>query len=272
TLHISMVTFVNCLCAGIDLKMWSEPAQPHVLALDMALDSVDDMYNGCEKQMEAKVRNKYLPLEKNKIQNNFTVAWRVAEKYYNKMWKKRGKRPSTSLSKEQIMSIYMYTLDEPNVYIDFNNAVRTQGPVYKNSFKYHALHYFLTGAIQKLNIRRDEAERCVTVYRRVNAYFTRDCLNKLVRFGSFTSASLGSYPNPARFGDKSCFEITTCFGADVSLFSKVGRGRREVLAPPYEVFKVTRIRKRSENKRLPCEFVYTLNSTSVLSRLNCNSI
>ncbi|XP_033828837.1 NAD(P)(+)--arginine ADP-ribosyltransferase 1-like [Periophthalmus magnuspinnatus] len=250
-----------------------EPAQPHVLALDMALDSVDDMYNGCEKEMEAKVRKEYLPLEKNIIQNNFPAAWSVAENYYNKIWKKRGKkRPSTSLSKEQIMSIYMYSLEVPNVYIDFNNAVRTQGPVYKNSFKYHALHYFLTTAIQKLNARRVGAERCVTVYRRVNAYFTRDCLNKLVRFGSFTSASLGSYPNPARFGDKSCFEITTCFGADVSLFSKVGEAEREVLAPPYEVFKVTQIRKRSENSDLPCEFVYTLKSSDVLSRLNCNSI
>ncbi|KAJ0033163.1 hypothetical protein NQD34_000270 [Periophthalmus magnuspinnatus] len=241
-----------------------EPAQPHVLALDMALDSVDDMYNGCEKEMYVTVRQKYLPLEKKNTQNNFTAAWRVAKEYYKKNWKE--KRPS--LGKEQIMSIYMYTLEVPNVYIDFNNAVRTQGPVYKNSFKYHTLHYFLTRAIQKLN--KVGAERCVTVYRRVNAYFTQDCLNKPVRFGSFTSASLGRYPSPARFGKKSCFEITTCFGAAVWQYSKMKE--REVLVPPYEVFKVTQIRKRSENSDLPCEFVYTLKSSDVLSRLNCNSI
>ncbi|XP_055014321.1 erythroblast NAD(P)(+)--arginine ADP-ribosyltransferase-like [Boleophthalmus pectinirostris] len=247
-----------------------KPAPPKYLTLDMALNAVDDMYSGCKDQMDSKVRKEYLPLEKNRAQNNFTVAWRLAEKNYNKIWKgKKGKRPSTSLGKEQIMSIYMYTLDEPNVYIDFNNAVRTQGQKYKSSFKYHSLHYFLTSAIQKLNARRNEAERCVTGFRRVNGYFPRDVLNKHVRFGSFTSASLGWYPSAARFGDRSCFEITTCFGADISLFSKLGEAEREVLVPPYELFKVTQIKKLSENKPLPCQFVYMLSSTGVLSRLNC---
>ncbi|KAK7929290.1 hypothetical protein WMY93_005685 [Mugilogobius chulae] len=99
----------------------------------MAPLAVDDMYSGCKDQMDSKVRKEYLPVEKKKVQNNFTVAWREAEKHYNKIW----------------------------------------------------------NAIQKLTARRSQAERCMTVYRRVNAYFRRDVLNQQVRFGSFTSTSMG---------------------------------------------------------------------------------
>ncbi|XP_072319296.1 NAD(P)(+)--arginine ADP-ribosyltransferase 1-like [Eucyclogobius newberryi] len=247
-----------------------KPSQPDSFLLDMSLDAVDDMYSGCKDKMDSTIRKQYLPIEKKLVQNNFTVAWREAEKFYNKMWgHKRGKRPSTSLGKEQIMSIYVYTLDKPNVYLDFNKAVRTQGPKYKSSFKYHALHYFLTVAVQKLSARRDEPARCMTVYRRVGALFSRDALNKPVRFGSFTSTSMGRYPSAARFGDSSCFEITTCLGADISIYSKLADAEREVLVPPYEVFKITQMKKRSENKRLPCQVVYVLSSTGVLSKLNC---
>uniref|UniRef100_A0A8C6WU12 NAD(P)(+)--arginine ADP-ribosyltransferase n=1 Tax=Neogobius melanostomus TaxID=47308 RepID=A0A8C6WU12_9GOBI len=241
-----------------------KPPRPGYFQLDMAPDAVDDMYRGCKEEMESKVRKEYLPNEKKKVGSNFTVAWHEAEKHYNKFWKhKRGKRPSstTSLGKEQIISLYAYTLDEPNVYIDFNNAVRTQRPKYKSSFIYHALHFFLTDAIQKLNARKDKAARCLTVYRRVNSYFRRDVFNRPMRFGSFTSASMGWYQSAARFGDRSCFEINTCFGAD-----------REVLVPPYEVFKITKVKKRAERKSLPCEVVYVLRSTGVASNLNCQVI
>lgn len=248
-----------------------KPPQRDFLPLDMALDAVDDMYSGCDDKMDTIVKKHYLPNEKNTAGTNFTVAWREAEKYYNKMWKrKRGKRPSpTSLGKEQIMSIYAYTLDNPNVYAEFNDAVRTQGPKYKSSFQYHSLHFFLTDAIQKLNARRGKAERCVTVYRRVNSYFRRDVSNRIVRFGSFTSASMGWYPSASRFGDRSCFEISSCFGADVSLYSKLGEAEREVLVPPYEVFKVAKVKKRTEYKSAPCEVVYALRSMGVVSNLNC---
>lgn len=247
-----------------------KPPQPGLFPLDMAVDAVDDMYSGCNDKMASKVRKEYLPNEKNTAWNNFTIAWHEAEKYYNKMWKrKRGKRPSMSLGKEQIMSLYAYTLDKPNVYAEFNNAVRTQRPKYKSSFQYHSLHFFLTDAIQKLNARKNKAERCVTVYRRVNSYFRRDVLNKLVRFGSFTSTSMGWYQSAARFGDRSCFEISTCFGADISLYSKLGEAEREVLVPPYEVFKIAKVKKRAEYTSLPCEVLYVLRSMGVISNLNC---
>ncbi|KAI9546708.1 hypothetical protein NQZ68_024606 [Dissostichus eleginoides] len=219
--------------------------------LDLAPNSVDDMYTGCKDKMEYRVKKEYMQSEKD---NNFTLAWGEAEKNYNQKWnRKKGKRPSTSLGKEQIMAIYVYTLDNPNIYLDFNEAVRTQKHEYKTTFRYHALHFFLTDALQTLNARKPVEERCLKVYRRVNRSFSQDVLNKVIRFGSFTSSSMGRYASAQRFGDKSCFETITCLGADVSLFSKLGESEREVLIPPYEAFKVTKIERRSAQKTLPCE-------------------
>lgn len=240
------------------------------IPLDMAPNAVDDMYSGCKEKMEYRVKKEYLLNEKNR-DKNFTLAWSEAEKYYNKKWKRhKGKRPSSSLGKEQIMAIYVYSLDKPRVYADFNDAVRAQKSEYKTTFRYHSLHFFLTDALQSLNARKPEEEKCVKSYRRANSYFSQEFLNKPVRFGSFTSSSMGWYPSSGRFGDKSCFEIVTCFGADVSLYSKLGEAEREALIPPYEVFKVTRVEKRSEQKSLPCEVVYRLKSLGkTLSNLNC---
>ncbi|KAM4584764.1 NAD(P)(+)--arginine ADP-ribosyltransferase 1-like [Odontesthes bonariensis] len=240
------------------------------IPLDMALNSVDDMYAGCKDKMEKKVKTEFLLNERNS-DKNFTWAWNDAEKYYNKKWnRKHGKKPSGTLRKEQIMAIYVYTLDKPEIYPEFNIAVRTQRYEYKTTFKYHTLHFFLTDAVQTLNSRKPRADRCLTGFRRVNSYFREDALNKQIRFGSFTSSSMGWYPRPDKFGEKTCFEIYTCFGADISLYSKLGESEREVLIPPYEIFKVTKMEKRSEERNLPCEFVYKVQSTGkMLSNLNC---
>ncbi|XP_076585117.1 ecto-ADP-ribosyltransferase 5-like [Chaetodon auriga] len=259
------------MTCGASPGISKDTAQPGLKApLDLAPNAVDDMYTGCKDKMEYRVKKEYLANEKNK-DKNFTLAWGEAEKYYNKKWKHRkGKRPPTSLGKEQIMAIYVYTLDKPKIYFDFNNAVRTQKSKYKTTFRYHALHFFLTDALQTLNARKPEEERCLTGYRRVNSYFSQDVLNKLIRFGTFTSSSMGRYPGAYRFGDKSCFEIITCSGADVSLYSKLGESEREALIPPYEVFKVTKIERRSEQRSLPCEVVYKVKSTGkTLSNTNC---
>ncbi|XP_042246294.1 NAD(P)(+)--arginine ADP-ribosyltransferase 1-like [Thunnus maccoyii] len=247
-----------------------EPGLKGQVPLDLAPNAVDDMYTGCKDKMENRVKNEYLANEKNKDMN-FTLAWVEAEKFYNKKWKrKKGKQPSTGLGKEQIMAFYIYTLDKPKIYLDFNNAVRTQKAKYKTTFMYHTLHFFLTDALQTLNACKPVAERCLTGFRRVNSYFSQDVVNKGIRFGSFTSISMGWYPSAERFGDKTCFEIVTCYGADISLYSKLGESEREALIPPYEVFKVTKIEKRSDRKNLPCEVVYKVKSIGkTLSTLNC---
>uniref|UniRef100_A0A3Q3MT06 NAD(P)(+)--arginine ADP-ribosyltransferase n=1 Tax=Mastacembelus armatus TaxID=205130 RepID=A0A3Q3MT06_9TELE len=257
--HLSFyghIFLLNCL-------FLLHPAE-HIIPLDMALKSVDDMYQGCNDKMKAKAREVYLPNEKN-INSDFTKAWDDAELNYKKKYKKK-RRPSTGLEKEQALAIYVYTLEKPNVYVDFNNAVRTQRSEYNTKFTYHALHFFLTDALQAL---KKKHENCLTVFRRVNTHFSQNVLNMEIRFGSFASSSLGKYPQE-RFGDKSCFEIETCFGADISLYSKYTESEGEVLIPPYEIFKVIDIKTRSKQKVLPCEVVYKLKSTRTpVSYLNC---
>ncbi|XP_019113474.2 ecto-ADP-ribosyltransferase 5-like [Larimichthys crocea] len=238
-----------------------ETGSGDVLPLDMAPNSVDDMYIGCKDEMLQAVVSK---LEEEKsIDENFKKAWDGAENYYNNKWKKTIPK----LGKNLVIALYCWNFGAGNIHADLNNAVRSQKSEYKTTFRYHAFHFFLTDALQTLNVRNPEAERCITGYRRVDKYFSQDVLNKEFRFGSFTSSSMGRYPNAKRFGNKSCFEIETCWGADISMYSKF-ENEAEVLIPPYEVFKVTDIEKRSED--LPCEVVYKVKSTQrLLSNMNC---
>ncbi|XP_056106490.1 GPI-linked NAD(P)(+)--arginine ADP-ribosyltransferase 1-like [Rhinichthys klamathensis goyatoka] len=224
------------------------------LPLDMAKDSVDDMYDKCEDKMWKNV-SAYLRNETNK-NPLFKEVW---GSHY-----KKGKRDEQK--KYQIAAIRTYT-DKRGVYRDFNNAVRTQGPEYETKFGYHALHFLLT-----TKARAKKENQCLTGYRRVNATFSQGVENKEIRFGSFTSASLDTYANETQFGKKSCFEIFTCMGVDISDFSEY-LNEREVLIPPYEVFKVIEIKNSSMHPDLPCDVVYKVNSTKTpLSKLNCSLV
>ncbi|XP_078027296.1 erythroblast NAD(P)(+)--arginine ADP-ribosyltransferase-like [Epinephelus lanceolatus] len=239
-----------------------------ILKLDMAPNSVDDMYQGCKREMYQNLQE-LLANEKNK-NPTFKGAWESSEQRYNNKFKKS----KPALGKDRIVAIYYYTFGGDNAYLDFNNAVRTQGPQYKTTFGYHALHFLLTDAIQTLKERRlsnlaPGDDGCVTGYRRVDKTFDQ-VVNTQLRFGSFTSSSMGQYSKKVeRFGDKTCFEIYTCFGVDISMYSKF-ENEGEVLIPPYEVFKVVGVKKRSQYKDLPCEVEYKLRSTKTfVSNLNC---
>ncbi|XP_045072470.1 ecto-ADP-ribosyltransferase 5-like [Coregonus clupeaformis] len=164
------------------------------------------------------------------------------------------------------MAIYVYTNEKPNIYLDFNRQVRDGRSNYgTTSFQYHSLHFYLTEAIQML--KRSQTT-CRTTYRRTNVYFDQEVVNKNIRFGTFTSSTLVKEIGRDSFGATSCFEISTCLGADISYYS-VFTGEREVLIPPYEVFTVTNIQTKSQENNLWCEVVYTLVNTGVQSDLNC---
>uniref|UniRef100_A0A3P9JRY3 NAD(P)(+)--arginine ADP-ribosyltransferase n=1 Tax=Oryzias latipes TaxID=8090 RepID=A0A3P9JRY3_ORYLA len=171
----------------------------------------------------------------------FRAAWNEAENYFNDKWKKPN-----NLNKLELVAIAAYTHATPAIPPVLNKAVREQGPEYKTTFNYHSLHFFLTSAIRKLH-----PENCYTAYRRTTVSFTQDVLNKNMRFGHFTSSSrfpLESRLSKKVFGEKSCFVIETCFGADFSMYSKFGDAEAEILLPPYEVFKVTNVETRSSGQ------------------------
>ncbi|XP_049435569.1 erythroblast NAD(P)(+)--arginine ADP-ribosyltransferase-like isoform X2 [Epinephelus fuscoguttatus] len=238
-----------------------------ILRLDMAPNSVDDMYQGCKDKMYQNLQE-LLANEKNK-NPTFKGVWESSEQWYDN----KSKKSKPALGKDRLMAIYCYTFGGDNkVYLDFNTAVRTQKDQYTTTFRYHALHFLLTDAIQTLRERRlsnlaPGEDRCVTGYRRVDTTFDQ-VVNTQLRFGSFTSTSKDQYANKY-FGDKTCFKIYTCFGADVSMYSPYPE-EREVLIPPYEVFKVVGVKKRSQYKNLPCKVEYELRSTGIGTRRNLN--
>ncbi|KAM9398947.1 erythroblast NAD(P)(+)--arginine ADP-ribosyltransferase-like [Salvelinus alpinus] len=224
----------------------------------MAPDSVDDSYKGCEKKMFRKVRDYYLPKER---QNNkdFNQAWTDAEASYKP-------KPNRALSKTYFLAIKVYVTEYPKIYKSFNEATRTQKKSYSTTFKYHSLHFLLTNALRILNKKNKRFQ----TFRGTNVSF-RGVRNTKMRFGQFTSSSLDK-KIAKRFGTKSCFEIATYFGAPLGKYSQLP-DEKEVLIPPYEVFKITKVMKRKDKKDLWCDVVYKLESTKKgKSDLKCKMV
>uniref|UniRef100_A0A4W4GZH8 NAD(P)(+)--arginine ADP-ribosyltransferase n=1 Tax=Electrophorus electricus TaxID=8005 RepID=A0A4W4GZH8_ELEEL len=223
------------------------------LPLDMANKSVDDAFEGCRDQMRELVIRNYLQQELNSS-THFATVWKTAIDKVNST--------KSELNKTQAAAIYVYTLGgQKQVYQLFNNACRNGKNNYINgSFQFYSLYFFLTDAIQYL---KSNNPFCLTSYRRTKVAFKTDVLNQEIRFGSFTSSSL--LQNLSHFGHKSCFIIHTCFGAEVYNYSSLKTHEKEVLIPPYEVFKVT----KSEQKDPWCDVEYELQSTRKRSDLNC---
>lgn len=214
---------------------------------------------GCNKDTITKVQSKFSVSEK----EEFTRAWSEAKfcavKKLIANWKK-------GLTLEHLRSICVYT--GPHMYQQFNAAVRSHRDTYGSQFKFHYLYVLLTSAIQTIKLRQP----CYTSYRRSNHNFS-GTLGQNMRFGSFASTSLRT--DLTHFGDKTCFVIRTCFGANVSEFS-VYPEEEEVLIPPYEQFEIMS-KKLKGDKGTPaglkdCEVVFVLKSVGWKSELNCKLV
>uniref|UniRef100_A0A8C9Y650 NAD(P)(+)--arginine ADP-ribosyltransferase n=1 Tax=Sander lucioperca TaxID=283035 RepID=A0A8C9Y650_SANLU len=228
------------------------------IPLSMVEGSVDDMYLGCNEAMMEKVKNDYF--EEKQRMGPFKNAWNNAKNCTETKYKQNKNK---ALTENHIQAICVYTSND--VYMEFNNAVRTKGSDYSSSFEFHSLHYLLTSAIQILNSNN----YCRRTYRRTMARFTGQ-VNQLMRFGSFTSSSYST--NLKNFGNKSCFEIKTCSGALLESYS-VFPDEKEVLIPPYEMFNITAIKGRGKPQGLnDCEVVFVLESVGVKSNLNCKVV
>ncbi|XP_015258036.1 PREDICTED: ecto-ADP-ribosyltransferase 4-like, partial [Cyprinodon variegatus] len=226
--------------------------------LDMAEESVDDMYCNCDTEMEKKVKEEYFKNEANK--KLFGGVWRKAKVCAQNNMRKREKEDK-KLTEYNMQAICVYTDGgQTNFYQIFNQAVRIMRSNYSSSFEFHSLHFWLTRAIQILN-----KPQCKTTYRRTEAEFTGD-VNQEMRFGAFTSSS--ELTNQTHFGKKTCFKIHTCYGANLKAYPVMGNREKEWLIPPYEKFKITSKAKALELS--DCDSVFTLNSTGILSNLNCS--
>uniref|UniRef100_A0A673YCB5 NAD(P)(+)--arginine ADP-ribosyltransferase n=1 Tax=Salmo trutta TaxID=8032 RepID=A0A673YCB5_SALTR len=225
----------------------------------MVPDSVD-MYKGCIEKMGKKVKE-YLRNETN-AGGFFEQAWTKAEKCASKNYSVNQKLDK--LSHNHIKAICAYTGGQPKIYPAFNQAVRTNRTEYTTSFQFHSLHFLLTDARRLL---KEKQQGCHTTYQRTNMEFAGE-VNKEIRFGLFASSSF--LKNLTHFGENTCFELKTCFGTDLKSYPEMGNYEKEVLSPPYEVFKVTAVLKKENDENLWCDVVYKLKSINTLSNVNCN--
>ncbi|XP_026095709.1 NAD(P)(+)--arginine ADP-ribosyltransferase 2-like [Carassius auratus] len=226
-----------------------------IFPLDMANNSVDDQYENCRDRMAEKVEKVFLNKEKNNSPG-FKIAWEKAGSFV---------KNHDNLSKNNLIALYVYS--DSNVYTHFNPDTRSGNKQYQQqTYKWYSLHFLLTEAVQILKTKEQNA--CYHTYRRTKVEFSKDVLNKEVRFGQFASSSINRDKGAKIFGTVSCFEIYTCEGADITKYSKLGH-EKEVLIPPYEKFKVTAVKRRTNEPKLWCETVYVLKSTGTRSDLNC---
>lgn len=221
----------------------------------MQLDSVDDKYEGCAKNMTNLVNNIFFPREHVNA-SLFERAWNVA------MREPSCENPGNGLTKDHCIALYLYTGDA--VYFAFNSAVRKGRTMYNTwAYEWYSFQFLLTEAMQILQPKAN----CRVTYRRTKNYYDKNVKNTEMRFGQFASSSLSRYKN-LNFGSKSCFQIWTCYGAYISKYS-VYENEEEVLIPPYETFVITDVLSKTATTDLWCETVYVLNSTGTRSDLNC---
>ncbi|XP_041822954.1 NAD(P)(+)--arginine ADP-ribosyltransferase 2-like [Melanotaenia boesemani] len=247
------------LCWMLSVDSMRIPLIP-VFPLDMAEDSVDDMYDGCnDKASMDKIKSQY---SKELTSGVYAQAWKVAQMCADQKFN-ISSRKEMALTMDHIQAICVYT--DIYVHSQFNTAVREQRKNYIKSFQYHTLHFLLTTAITILNPKH----RCHITYRRTTVAFT-GTLNQKIRFGSFASSSYKM--DLIQFGKETCFKINTCFGGYLKRYSVLNDSEQEVLIPPYEMFAIKDIVKppRVIKGLEDCNIVYVLESAGRKSNLNCD--
>uniref|UniRef100_A0A4W5NMK6 NAD(P)(+)--arginine ADP-ribosyltransferase n=1 Tax=Hucho hucho TaxID=62062 RepID=A0A4W5NMK6_9TELE len=266
-LTFTLMYFIQAWTLGVDSKMVNLH-QPDLITLDMVPDSVDDMYNGCTENMYNKVEKEYLPNENN-TGGIFQKAWKGAQACADNVTQRFTKDNSEynsedKLTNDHIKAICAYSGSQTKIYEVFNQAVRTNRTEYTTSFQFHSLHFLLTDALRLL---KENQHGCHTTYRRTRMLFN-STVNQTMRFGFFASSSF--LTNLTHFGEISCFNITTCSGAYLKSYPVLGKKEKEVLIPPFEMFKI--IKKEKGKHVNDCQHLYELESVGLQSNLNCKAV
>ncbi|XP_058497329.1 erythroblast NAD(P)(+)--arginine ADP-ribosyltransferase-like [Solea solea] len=266
-MKVNAIIFVSLslfLCwTHVDSRINLDFKLKYVSKLDMAEESVDDMYFGCNDLMHEKVMGKY---SEEMYTGPFKEAWKKAEKCANIKSTEQNLREHEGITKAHLKAICAYTDDA--IYRTFNNDCRNGKKSYGSLFQFHTLHFFLTSAVQILN----KHYSCHNTFRRTNRIFNVK-ENETVRFGSFASTSYNRTLYE-KYGIKSCFEVETCAGGFLNKLSVVDE--EEVLIPPYEMFIIGGIIKDKKKMKdmgvESCEVLYVLKSAGYKSNLNCKLV
>uniref|UniRef100_A0A3Q3JNP0 NAD(P)(+)--arginine ADP-ribosyltransferase n=1 Tax=Monopterus albus TaxID=43700 RepID=A0A3Q3JNP0_MONAL len=240
---VRCTVMANTICKYYIVKIWIFPKCIHCkyknntdgLPLDMATESIDDMYDGCRSEAASMIDQ--VGVFEWHFNQAFDFYWASAERV-----------------------IYMYTKVK---YIQqtFNKAVITGKHKYStNKFKFHYFYFYLVDAIQILHHKH---KPCRTTYHRTWRHYNHNVIDTNMRFGGFILTGLTKQSSVFN-GNVSCFEIQTCFGADVAYYSAT-KQMGQVLIPPYEVFRITDVLTSDSW----CRVVYIQSTKIPRTDLNC---
>ncbi|CAN2390241.1 NAD:arginine ADP-ribosyltransferase, partial [Pristimantis euphronides] len=195
--------------------------------------SFDDQYVGCVDEMES-VAPEILRREREQ-RPELDAAWRDSSAAWKQKKPQLGRLPE-GFRDEYGTALLLYTYMDLPLYKDLNLAVREYGQR-PDSFTFHSWHFYLTRALSLLRTGCDGKPRCT--YRgtsRVHFEPPSDP-QATIRLSQFSSSS-ADIKQAQQFGGASFFNITTCFGVDIEMFSHYP-SQKEVLIPVDEVFHVT---------------------------------
>lgn len=223
------------------------------IPLSLSPDSVDDMYYGCSDRMLIKVKRYYLPRSTREgLHTTFTKRCALRAMHNKDFY--------DQLSLDHFKALCAYTAGS---YANLNQAVRKGKDSYRTSFEFHALHFLLSDAIRLLKVNQ---RSCYMTFRRSKWLFLGKP-GQNMRFGSFASSSLNR--ELRHFGEKTCFEIHTCYGAYLKSYSELEADEEEVLIPPYEMFNIVSADMSGGNH---CDVLYKLETAGIYSHLNCQVV
>lgn len=179
--------------------------------------------------------------------------WDACQETFSQSWKsaKQNIRVHVHqyMERHHSLALYMYT-ETMLQSVKHNTDVPKQSG--EEIFEPHSLYSSLSEAIQ---ILRHGQATCLHTNYRSETLLSLNMSNQQVRFSTFTlGLKEWNFTQNA-----SCFEVDSCFGADVTYYSSL-KHNNQVLIPPYEVFKVTGMQKETKE----CQIIYRLKSN-----MNC---
>ncbi|XP_053413877.1 ecto-ADP-ribosyltransferase 4 [Nycticebus coucang] len=225
---------------------------------DLAPGSFDDQYHGCSKQVMEKLDQGDYFTEDLQAHKNYSRIWHKT----HLTWMNQPQALPKNMTIPHAVALLVYTLNS-DVRSDFSKALANDAKTpqqYEHSFRFKYLHYYLTTAIQLLRkkVTRENDPLCYKVYHKARGVHFKAYVGATMRFGQFLSTSLLK-EEAQKFENQTLFTIFTCLGASVQDFSL----KKEVLIPPYELFKVVNMSYHPQGNWLQ------LQSTGNLSTYNC---
>ncbi|XP_054897149.1 ecto-ADP-ribosyltransferase 4-like [Poeciliopsis prolifica] len=227
-----LVAFIIYICLS-----WRETVGESSQHLTSDLD--DDKFSGCSTEVVL-LNDEAMEQKWHSCSANFSKAWNEAEQNL--------KEPAEKyMEKSHSLALHMFTdvmLKQENK----NSGPAENTPKQRAAFEPISLYSSLSEAIL---ILKQNQVMCLSTNYRTKTVLELNISTGQVRFSTFI---LGSDDWNFK-GNVSCFEIYSCFGANITKYSILKRNN-QVVIPPYEVFTVTDVQKQTSS----CKITYKLRS------------